>query len=313
MPVTLADVRAAAARIAGHVHRTPVVTSRQLDALAGCSLFLKSENLQKVGAFKARGATNAVLSLSDAEAARGVCTHSSGNHAAALAFAAGRRGIRCHVVMPHTAPAVKVAAVEGYGARVVRCDPAERESTCARLAAETGATIVHPFEDPRVIAGQGTAALELLDDVSDLDVVVAPVGGGGLLSGTALVARAADVDVHGAEPLAVDDAARSLRSGVRQPRVESPQTACDGLLTALGVPDFAILSALRVEVLTADESTILRAARLHLERTKHVVEPSGAVPLAVVLAHADRFAGRRVGLIVSGGNTDFAWLCSPGG
>jgi threonine dehydratase len=305
------EVRTAAARIDGRVHRTPVHTSGTVDAELGCRVFFKCENLQKVGAFKARGATNAVFALGEAEAARGVVTHSSGNHAAALAFAAGQRGVPCTVVMPRQAPAVKVEAVRGYGAEIVFCEPAEREATCARVAAERGAVVVHPFEDPLVIAGQGTAALELLEEVPDLDVVMTPVGGGGLLAGTAITVAAMRpaARVIGAEPEAVDDAARSLRSGERQPRVENPQTACDGLLTALGAPNFAILRAHGVEVLTAPEAAILAAARTHLERMKLVVEPSGAVPLAVLRTHRARFAGLRVGIVISGGNTDFRWLC----
>ncbi len=311
MSVGFDDVRAAAARIAGRVHRTPVLTSRAIDDALGCSVFFKCENLQKVGAFKARGAVNAVFSLGDDEARRGVVTHSSGNHAAALAFAAAKRGIPCAVVMPETAPAVKVTAVRGYGADVVFCRPAERESTCARVAAERGMVVVHPFEDPAVIAGQGTAALELIDEVADLDGVVTPVGGGGLLAGTAITAGALrpGMPVFGAEPEAVDDAARSMASGERQPRVEDPQTACDGLLTALGAPNFALLVQHGVRVLTAPESVILEAARTHLERMKLVVEPSGAVPLAVLQTHRDVFAGQRVGVVISGGNTDFRWMC----
>jgi threonine dehydratase len=311
IPVTVADVRSAAERIAPHVHRTPVLTSRRVDAELGFRAFFKAENLQRCGAFKARGATNAVLSLGDDGARRGVVTHSSGNHAAALAYAASVRGVACSVVMPRTAPKVKLEAVRGYGAEIVLCEPAERESTCTRVAAERGATIVHPFEDPRVIAGQGTAALELLEQVPDLDAVITPVGGGGLCSGTAITVGALrpSARVFGAEPLAVDDAARSLASGVRQPRVENPRTVCDGLLTALGEPNFAILRAHGVEILTIDEAEIASAARTFLQTMKTVVEPSGAVVLAALRAHRDRFAGQRVGAIVSGGNTDFHWLC----
>ena len=308
------DVLAAGARIAGKLHRTPVHNSRTLDAELGCASFFKCENLQKVGAFKARGATNAVFALDEASASQGVVTHSSGNHAAALAFAAALRGIRCTVVMPRGAPDVKVAAVRGYGAEIVFCEPAEREATCARLAAQTGAELVHPFEDPRVIAGQGTAALELLEQVPELDLVIAPVGGGGLLSGTAITVAAMrpGARVLGAEPAAVDDAARSMHSGVRQPRVPDPRTICDGLLTAIGARPFTILRAFGIEILTAEESAIRDAARTFVERLKLVVEPSGAVPLAVLRTHRERFAGKRVGVIVSGGNTDFRWLCEPG-
>lgn len=312
MSVGFDDVRAAVARIAGRVHRTPVLTSRAIDDALGCRVFFKCENVQKVGAFKARGAVNAVFSLGQDDAARGVVTHSSGNHAAALAYAAAQRGIPCAVVMPETAPAVKVTAVRGYGAEVVFCKPAERESTCARVATERGMVIVHPFEDPRVIAGQGTAVLELLEEVADLDSVVAPVGGGGLLAGTAITCAELrpGMPVFGAEPEAVDDAARSMASGERQPRIEDPKTACDGLLTALGAPNFELLRRHGIRVLTASEQAILEAARTHLERMKTVVEPSGAVPLAVLMTHREVFAGQRVGVIVSGGNTDFRWMCA---
>lgn len=304
------DVRAAAARIAGIVHRTPVLTSNSLDARLGCRVFFKCENLQKVGAFKARGALNAVRALSDVDAVRGVITHSSGNHGAAVAWAARQRGIPCVVVMPRTAPQVKIDAVKGYGAEVVLCEVKDRDATSARVARERDLRMIHPFEDPQVIAGQGTAALELLEEVRTLDAIVAPVGGGGLLSGTAIASAAASprTRVIGAEPAAADDAARSLHSGVHQARVDDPQTACDGLLTRLGAPNFAILREHRVEVLTASEGAILAAARFFLERMKIVVEPSGAVPLAVIEEHRARFASTRVGLILSGGNTDFSWL-----
>ncbi|MCA8964627.1 MAG: threonine/serine dehydratase, partial [Planctomycetes bacterium] len=257
-----------------------------------------------------RGACNAVFALDDAAARRGVVTHSSGNHAAALAWAAGKRGVPCAVVMPDSAPAVKVEAVRGYGAEIVFCKQHEREATCARVQQERGATLVHPFEDPLVIAGQGTAALELLEDVPDLDAIVVPVGGGGLCAGTAVVARArrAQADVIGAEPLAVDDAARSLATGVRQPRVEAPQTFADGLLTPLGAPNFALLQRHRVRIVTVDEDAIVAASWFFLQRMKLVVEPSGATVLAALRAIGAEVAGRRVGLIVSGGNTDFAWM-----
>jgi threonine dehydratase len=312
LPVEFADVLAARERIAGRVHRTPVLTSATLDRELGAQLFVKAENLQKVGAFKARGACNAVMALPDDAVARGVVTHSSGNHAGALAWAAAQRGAPCAVVMPETAPRVKVDAVRGYGAEVVFCKPAEREQVCARVQQERGAVMVHPFENLHVIAGQGTAALELFEDVPELDVVIAPVGGGGLLAGTAIVARAVRpaCAVYGAEPLAVDDAARSLASGVRQPRVENPKTWADGLLTALGEPNFALLRHHRVLVQTVDEAALLAAARFFLERMKVVVEPSGATVLAAARALGGALAGKRVGLIVSGGNTDFAWLAA---
>ncbi len=308
--VTLADVHAAAERIRGHVHRTPVLTSATLDRELGAAVFVKCENLQKVGAFKARGACNAVFALADADAARGVITHSSGNHGAALAYAAGVRGVPCTVVMPDRAPRVKVDAVRGYGAEVVLCPAAERDVVCARLQRQRGATLVHPFEDPWVIAGQGTAALELLEDVADLDAVITPVGGGGLCSGTAVVFRALRpaAAVLGAEPLAVDDAARSLASGVRQPRVDGARSWGDGLMTGLGEPNFALLRAHRVRIVTVEEPAIVAAATFFLQRMKVVVEPSGATVLAALRAIAPELRGKRVALVPTGGNTDFAWL-----
>ena len=308
--VTFDDVRAAAARIRGHVHRTPVMTSATLDRELSAQVFAKCENLQKVGAFKARGACNAVLALDEAAAACGVITHSSGNHAAALAYAARVRDVPCYVVMPEDAPAVKIDAVRGYGARIRFCTQGEREAACAAWQRETGATLVHPFENEAVIAGQGTAALELLEDVPRLDAVVVPVGGGGLAAGTAVTMRAMapHAAVLAAEPLAVDDAARSMATGVRQPRVEHRQTCADGLLTALGAPNFELLRRHAVRVVTVDEPSILAAATFCLQRMKLVVEPSGAVVLAALRAIAPELHGRRIGMIFSGGNTDLRWL-----
>lgn len=307
---TLADITAAAQRIRGHVHRTPVLTSATLDRELGAHVFLKCENLQKVGAFKARGACNAVFALDDAAAARGVVTHSSGNHAAALAYAAQKRGIPCAVVMPDTAPSIKVDAVRGYGAEIRFCKQSERDAVCAALQKERGAVLVHPFENPFVIAGQGTAALELLADVPDLDAVIVPVGGGGLCAGTAVAVRALrpQAAIFGAEPLAVDDAARSLATGVRQPRVEGAKTWGDGLMTALGEPNFALLRQHGVRVVTVDEDAIVAACRFFVERTKIVVEPSAATVLAALRKLAPELAGKRIGMVLSGGNTDFAWL-----
>lgn len=304
---TFPDILAAAERIRPHVHRTPVVTCAGVDRLAGARLHFKCENLQKVGAFKARGATNAVFSLSEEEARRGVATHSSGNHAAALARAAGLRRVRAYIVMPANAPAVKRRAVEAYGGIVTTCEPTleAREAGLEEVVARTGATFVHPYENARVIAGQGTAALELLEEVSDLDAVVAPVGGGGLLSGTALAAAGVSgrVRVVGAEPAAADDARRSLELGRIVP-AGNPRTVADGLRTSLGELPFAILRQHAVSILTASEQQIVASLRLTWERIKLVVEPSAAVPLAVVLAHPEAFAGLRVGLILSGGNVD---------
>lgn len=301
------DVLAAAERIEPHIHRTPVATCASIDAIAGATLFFKCENLQKVGAFKARGATNAVFSLSEEEAVRGVCTHSSGNHAAALARAAGLRRIPAYIVMPSSAPPVKKAAVAGYGAVITECEPTleARETTLAEVQERTGAVFIHPYDDPRVIAGQGTVALELLDQAPDLDVVIPPVGGGGLASGTAITVSALrpEIEIWGAEPAEADDAFRSLRDGRLYPSVK-PATIADGLLTSLSDRTFRILRDRIAGILTVDEATIVRAMRLLWERAKILVEPSAAVPLAAVILNRDRFASRRVGIILSGGNTN---------
>ena len=315
--VTIQDIREAAGRIAGRVHRTPVLTSAAIDAAAGCSVLFKCENLQKVGAFKMRGAANAVFSLTDAEAARGVATHSSGNHAQALALAARLRGIAAHVVMPTSAPAVKRAAVAGYGAVIYDCEPtlAARESTLADVVARTGAEFVHPYNDERIIAGQGTAALELLGDHPDLEMVMTPVGGGGLLSGTAIATRALapGAQVIAAEPAGADDAARSLAAGRILPS-ENPRTVCDGLLTSLGEKTFAVIREHVAAIWTVDDPAIIVAMRLIWERMKIVVEPSSAICLAALLQHPDQVRGKRVGVILSGGNVDLErlpWLKTP--
>jgi threonine dehydratase len=307
LPVTIDDIRAAAERIRPYAHRTPVLTCASLDTMTGARLFFKCENLQKAGAFKFRGACNAVMALPDAEAARGVATHSSGNHAAALALAARLRGIRAHVVMPRTARAVKKAAVAGYGAAVTECEPtlAAREAALAAVVAETGATVVHPYNDPRVIAGQGTAALELLAEIEGLDVLLAPVGGGGLCSGTAVAVAALSprTAVWGVEPVGAADAQRSLAEGRIVPSVD-PQTIADGLLTSLGPNTFAILRALAAGIVTVSEAAIVAAMRHSWERMKVLVEPSSSVPLAALLERRLDVAGERVGIIVSGGNVD---------
>ena len=308
---TFEDVLAAAERIRGHVHRTPVMTSSAIDGIAGAQLHFKCENLQKVGAFKARGATNAVLSLSDEAAGRGVATHSSGNHAAALAYAAGIRGVPANVVMPSSAPPVKKAAVSGYGALITECEPTleARETTLDAVVERTGATFIHAYDNAMVIAGQGTASMELITDVPDLDAVIAPVGGGGLMSGTAIAVSSSrpDITIWGSEPAGADDAFRSLRDGTLYPSV-APKTIADGLLTSLSDRTFRILSDRLESILTVNEETIFRAMRLLWERMKLVVEPSGAVPLAAVLEHPEHFADRRVGLIISGGNVDLDHL-----
>jgi threonine dehydratase len=304
---TFEDVTAAAERIARHVRRTPVMTSRSLDRATGATVFWKCENLQRTGAFKLRGATNAVWSLNGEEARRGVLTHSSGNHGAALARAASQRGIRCQVVMPEGATRAKMQAVLDFGAEVATCAPtqAAREETTARLLAETGAVLVHPYEDARVIAGQGTAALELLAEVPDLDFLVAPIGGGGLLSGTALAAAglAPQTKVWGAEPEGADDAKRSLAAGRITP-VENPKSVADGLRATLGHLAFTIFGRLGVQIGTVDDAATLAAMRLVWERMKIVVEPSAAVPVAALIAGAIPAQGARVGVILSGGNLD---------
>jgi len=307
---TFEDVQAAATRIAAYAHRTPVATSATLRRETGAEVFFKCENMQKVGAFKARGALNAVLSLDDEAAGRGVITHSSGNHGAALAYAASIRGIPCTVVMPDHAPPVKIEAVRGYGANIEMCRHADREITTDLLIKQTGATLIHPYNNREIIAGQGTAALELIDDVGDLDIVVAPVGGGGLMSGTAITTRALlpDARIVGAEPFEVDDAYRSLAAGEIQPAVARPNTVADGLLTALGELTFATLRWAGVEILRVEENAIVDAALFHLHRMKILVEPSGATGLAAVRALGDEVTDKRIGVIISGGNTDLSWL-----
>ncbi len=309
--VSFDDIRAAATRIAGRVHRTPVLTCGAVDDRAGASLFFKCENFQKVGAFKMRGATNAVLCLSEAEAARGVATHSSGNHAQALALAARDRGVPAFIVMPTSAPAVKRAAVAGYGAEIIPCEPtlAAREQTLAAVVERTGAAFIHPYDNEQVIAGQGTAALELLTEVPDLEIVMAPVGGGGLLAGTALAtqALAPRARVIAGEPLGADDAARSLAAGRIIPS-HDPRTVADGLLTSLGERNFPIIRERVAAIWTVDDEAIVAAMRLIWERMKIVVEPSAAVCLAALFAKPEEVAGRRVGIILSGGNVDLDHL-----
>lgn len=307
MAPTLADIRAAAARIAPHARVTPVLTSPLLDERAGALLFFKCEHLQRGGAFKFRGACNAVWSLSDEEATRGVVTHSSGNHGAALALAAATRGIPAHIVVPECAVAAKVANIERAGGILHRCAAtlAAREETCAKVQLETGATLVHPYADARVMAGQGTIVLELVQQVPDLDAVIVPIGGGGLASGCAIALRALapDARLMGAEPAGADDAFQSLRQGERVTDIV-PHTICDGLRATIGVPNFALLGAHHVEVVTADDDATLAAMRLVWAELKQTVEPSSAVVLAALLARRERFAGRRVGVVLSGGNVD---------
>jgi len=309
--IGIQDVRRAAARIAPYAHRTPLLSSTTMDALSGARLFFKCENLQRVGAFKFRGAANAVFSLDDAAARRGVATHSSGNHAQALALAARLRGISATIVMPADAPKVKVDAVRGYGARIVFSGnaPLDRERTLEDVVRETGAEFIHPSDDLRVIAGQGTCAQEILEEQPDLDLVIAPVGGGGLLSGTAVAVRGASsgIRVIGAEPSAADDAWRSFTTGVLHPS-GSPKTVADGLRTSLGQNTFPLVRGLVADIVTTSEEAIVSAMRLVWERMKVVIEPSAAVPLAAILEGKLDVHGSRAAIIFSGGNVDLDTL-----
>jgi threonine dehydratase len=307
MPLDLAAIRTAHDRIRPHIHRTPVLTSERLDAASGASLFFKCENFQKVGAFKARGATNAVFALDDETARRGVATHSSGNHAAALSRAAKLRGIVAHIVMPSNSPKVKVRAVEGYGGRIVFCEPNQRarEEACARVIAETGATLIHPFENEDVMAGQGTISIEVLEDVPDLDLLLCPVGGGGVLCGTAIAAKSLrpEIRVIAVEPAGADDAAQSFRQHhlIYQ---EQKNTIADGLRTNLGAPNFELIQRYVDDIVTVSDDAIVAAMRGIWETMKIVVEPSGAVPYAAVVEGRVDLRGRRVGLVLTGGNVD---------
>jgi threonine dehydratase len=307
MTVDFSDIRAAHERIRPHIHRTPVLTSKRLDAASQASLFFKCENFQKIGAFKARGAANAVFSLDDATAQRGVATHSSGNHGAAVARAAKLRGIPAHIVMPSNSTKVKIRAVESYGARVVFCEPREdaREAACADVIMKTGAIMIHSFENEEVMAGQGTAALELLEDIPDLDLLMCPVGGGGLLSGTAVAAKSMrpKIKVIAAEPANADDAAQSFRTGKRIV-TEKKFTIADGLRTNIGAPNFAIIQRYVDDIVTVSEEGIISAMRTIWETMKIIVEASAAVPYAALTERKIDVAGKRVGIILTGGNVD---------
>ena len=300
-------IRDAAARIAPHALVTPVLRSAALDALAGAELHFKCENLQRGGAFKFRGACNAVWSLADGEAARGVVTHSSGNHGNALAMAAATRGIAAHVVVPEGAVQAKLDAIARAGGTLHRCAPtqAAREAMCAELQAQTGAALVHPYADARVMAGQGTLVLELLRQAPQLDALITPIGGGGLAAGVAIAAHALKpaLALFGAEPAGADDAARSLAAGVRIASL-SPDTVCDGLRALVGVPNFDALRAHRVDVITVSDTESVAAMRLLWSELKQVVEVSSATVLAAILKQPQRFAGRRVGVVLTGGNVD---------
>ncbi|WP_299203624.1 beta-hydroxyaspartate dehydratase BhcB [uncultured Amphritea sp.] len=311
---TYDDVLIAHERIKPYIHETPVLTSRFLNELTGAELFFKCENLQKAGAFKVRGASNAVFGLTEAEAAVGVATHSSGNHALSLSYAAGQRGIPVTVVMPRTAPQAKKDAVRGYGGTIVECEPStsSREAVFAEVVAESGADFVHPYNDPRVIAGQATCSKELLSQVDNLDAVIAPIGGGGMISGTCLTLStiAPQVKIYAAEPLNADDAARSFKAGYIIAD-DAPETVADGLKVPLKDLTWHFVSNHVTDILTATEEEIVEAMKLVWKRMKIVIEPSSAVPLATILKNPELFRGKRVGVIITGGNVDLdklPWL-----
>ncbi|MFW5720940.1 MAG: pyridoxal-phosphate dependent enzyme [Bacteroidota bacterium] len=304
---TYTDIVKAHKRILPFVHRTPVLSSSGINNILGVRLYFKCENFQKVGAFKFRGATNAVLQLTTEEAEKGVTTHSSGNHAAALSLAARQMDIPAYIVMPESAPAIKKKAVKGYGAEITFCEPTleAREKTLEKVQEKTGATFVHPYHNFNVICGQGTAAKELLEDFPDLDSIIAPVGGGGLMSGTSIAAKAikSNIQVFGAEPLNADDAYRSFKEGFLIPSLH-PNTIADGLLTSLSSLTFQIIKNNVDDILTVKEETIVEAMRLIWERMKIVIEPSSAVPLAAIMENRYKFKDKNVGIIISGGNVD---------
>jgi threonine dehydratase len=317
MQLDLDSIRTAHERIRPYIHRTPVLTSERLDdaSPATAGLFFKCENFQKIGAFKARGATNAVFALDDATARRGVATHSSGNHGAALARAAKLRGVAAHIVMPSNSAKVKVRAVESYDAHIIFCEPTEqsREATCAQVIKKIGATLIHSFENENVMAGQGTAGVELLEEVSDLDLVMCPVGGGGLLSGTAIAAKSMrpKIKVIAVEPANADDAVRSFRAG-RRIVTEKKFTIADGLRTNIGQPNFAIVQRYVDDIVTVSEEAIVSAMRTIWETMKIVIEPSAAVPYAAIAERVIDVSGKRVGIILTGGNVDLdalPWGC----
>lgn len=308
---TFTDVKKAHNIVQQYAHRTPVLSSISINEIVGAKLFFKCENFQKVGAFKFRGACNAVFSLSEEDAQKGVATHSSGNHAAALALAARMRGVAAHIVMPVNSPEIKKKAVAGYGARITFCKPTlqARESTLEKVIEETGATEIHPYNNFNVIAGQGTAAKELIEDKGEFDIIMAPVGGGGLLSGTALSTKylLPNCKVIAAEPAGADDAFRSFHSKILVPS-ESPNTIADGLLTSLGERNFTIIMDKVDDIVTVSEESIVAAMRMIWERMKIIIEPSSAVPLAAILDKKVDVQNKKVGIILSGGNLDLGSL-----
>ena len=312
---TFDDMVAAHERIKPYIHRTPVLTSSYLNELSGCEIFFKCENFQKAGAFKVRGASNAVFALSDIEASKGVCTHSSGNHALSLSYAANRRGISCNVVMPRTAPEAKKSAVRGYGGIITECEPSTtaREEVFAEVQAKTGGNFVHPYNDPRVIAGQGTCSRELLEQMEGfggtLDMIVAPIGGGGMISGTCLTLSklAPDVQIIASEPEQADDAYRSFKAG-HLISDDAPDTIADGLKVPLKDLTWHFVKNHVTDILTASEIEIIDSMKLTWQRMKIIIEPSCAVPLATILKNPEVFAGKRVGVVITGGNVDLAKL-----
>ena len=307
------DVIAASKRIEGHGHRTPILTNKTIDELTGKKIFFKCENFQKIGAFKFRGGWNTISSLSEEEASKGVCTHSSGNHAQAVAYAAMKRNIPAHIVMPRNAPKVKIQAVEGYRANITLCEPTlkARRETLEKIAEKTGAYVVHPFNEPKVIAGQGTCAMEMIEDIGDLDAICAPVGGGGLMSGTCIAARSMlpNVRLFGAEPKGADDAYQSLKKGKLIPQ-NNPKTICDGLLTSMGENTWNILKDHLEDIITVSDEEIVTAMKLIWERMKIIIEPSCATPLAAVLTPEFRELENieTIGIILTGGNVDLSKL-----
>ena len=307
----LKDIQSAYKRIRPFIHRTPVLTSQQLNRIFDCELFFKCENFQKVGAFKFRGATNAVLSLPAEQKKHGVVTHSSGNHAAALALAATMNGIKAFIVMPENAPSVKKDAVAGYGASIIFCKPTlqSREETCRKIMEKEGATLIHPYDNFNVICGQGTASLELLEEKPDIDTVVAPVGGGGLMSGTSTCVKGLNsrIMVFGAEPVNANDAWKSFKTGILMPSV-NPLTIADGLLTSLSELTFSVIRRNADDIFTVKEESIISSMKLVWERMKIIIEPSSATVLAVIMENQDFFRGRKIGLILSGGNVDLRRL-----
>jgi threonine dehydratase len=308
---TYDDVLAAHERVKPYIHRTPILTSSYFNALTGAELFFKCENFQKAGAFKVRGASNAVFGLSDEMASKGVATHSSGNHALSLSYAAGRRGIPCHVVMPRTAPQAKKDAVRGYGGMITECEPSttSREAVFAEVEARTGAEFVHPYNDPRVVSGQATCSKELMEQVEGLDAVIAPIGGGGMVSGTCLTLSniAPHVEIFAAEPEQADDAYRSFKAG-HIIADDAPVTIADGLKVPLKDLTWHFVRTHVTDILTASEEEIIDAMKQTWKRMKIVIEPSCAVPLATILKNKERFAGKRVGVIITGGNVDLDLL-----